>query len=110
MSPKRDRSVREIVENYRRDLPELERALLRRLIRSEYREIFQPLGKGHFESSKLKTLDRELKRSFKLDPSTHPKIRKIKKVSDFDTYEETVICEPLKDEPPEEKGFGPKSD
>lgn len=60
LSPRRDRSVRQLVEKYRKTLlySHLERPLLRRIIRLENSEIFQP------ESSKLKTLDRELKRSF----------------------------------------------
>jgi hypothetical protein len=64
VSPKRDRTVRQIVEKYRRKYPELERPLIRKLIRLKHREIFKPL------SSKLKTLDRELKRSFNLNPHT----------------------------------------
>lgn len=64
MSPKHDKTVRQIVEKYRKQFSILERPLLRRLIRVEHPTIFQP------ESSKLKTLDRELKRSFKITPYT----------------------------------------
>jgi hypothetical protein len=46
------------VEKYRKKCPDLERPLLRYLIRRSNLEIFPP------ESSKLKTLDRELKKSF----------------------------------------------
>ena len=46
------------MEKYRKRHSELERPLLRKIIRLENKEIFQP------ESSKFKTLDRELKRSF----------------------------------------------
>jgi hypothetical protein len=58
LSPRRDRTVRELVEKYRKKCPDLERPLLRYLIRRSNIEIFPP------ESSKLKTLDRELKKSF----------------------------------------------
>jgi hypothetical protein len=62
MSPKRDRTVREMVEKYRSQFPMLERPMLRTLIRREHKDIFIP------ESGKLKTLDRELRKSFKLTP------------------------------------------
>ena len=64
MSPKRDRTVRQIVEKYRCQYPILERPLLRKLIRLEHRDVFKP------ESGPLKTLDRELKRSYKIEPFT----------------------------------------
>ena len=64
MSPKRDRTVLEIVEKYRRKFKLLERPLLRKLIRLENPEIFKP------ESSKLKTLDRALRKLFKQEQNT----------------------------------------
>jgi hypothetical protein len=60
VSLRREKTVRELVEKYRKQFPDLERPLLRKMIRLEHREIFRP------SSGKLRTLDRELKRSFKL--------------------------------------------
>jgi len=66
VSPKRDKTVRELVEKYRERYPFLERPLIRKLIRLENRNLFPP------ESSGLRKLSRELKRSFTLKPYLQP--------------------------------------
>jgi len=58
MSLKSRDTVPEIVENYRKQFPTLERPLLRRLIRSENKELFG-------NPSNLKQLDRHLRKAFK---------------------------------------------
>jgi len=57
MSPKRDKTVLQLVEKYRRAYPSFERPILRKLIRLENKEIFQ-------SDSNLKKLDRCLRRAF----------------------------------------------
>jgi len=64
MSPKRDKTVPQLVEKFRREYPHLERSLLRKLIRLENPHLFKN------NPSNLKTLDRHLKKAFKNeDPS-----------------------------------------
>lgn len=58
MSLTSGKTVPEIVENYRKQFPTLERPLLRRLIRSENKELFG-------NPSNLKQLDRHLRKAFK---------------------------------------------
>jgi len=64
MSPKRDKTVSQLVEKYKQDFPGLESRFLRRLIRSEHKEIFQ-------NPSNVRKLTRELKKAFKnvVEPS-----------------------------------------
>lgn len=62
MSPKHDKSVLRLVEKYRRRYPHLERSILRKLIRLENKGLFYLAGKPN--ESKLKTLDRHLKKAF----------------------------------------------
>lgn len=59
MSPKRRKDVSQLVEKYRSQFPDLERPLLRKLIRLEHPELFKN------NPSNRKTLDRHLKRAFK---------------------------------------------
>lgn len=62
MSPKHDKGVLRLVEKYRRRYPHLERSILRKLIRLENKGLFYLAGKPN--ESKLKTLDRRLKKAF----------------------------------------------
>jgi hypothetical protein len=74
MSVPTEKNVRRLVEKYRSQLPELERPLLRRLIRSENR-ITDP--------SELKKLDRYLKKAFQSMVKNQTM-----KASGFDSYEQ----------------------
>ena len=64
MSPNKDKSVPQLVEKYRKDkiTTNLDRDLIRRLIRVEHPELFLD------NASNLKKLDRHLKKSFKQKP------------------------------------------
>lgn len=55
MSPKRDKSVLQLVEKYKRDYPQLDRDLLRKIIRLD-NKLTNP--------SQLRKLDRTLKKAF----------------------------------------------
>lgn len=59
MSPNRVKTVSQLVEKYRRDYPELDRDLIRKLIRLENPELFSN------SYANLKQLDRLLAKSFK---------------------------------------------
>jgi len=68
MSPKRDKTVPQLVEKYRREYPYLERPLLRKLMRLENPQLFRD------NPSNLKKLDRYLRKAFeKEEPSSQDK-------------------------------------
>lgn len=62
---KRDKSVPELVQKYRHRWPDLERDLLRKLMRIENPKLFLN------NPSNLKKLDRHLKREFQKHPIQH---------------------------------------
>ncbi|MGA2680884.1 MAG: hypothetical protein ABSF44_03685 [Candidatus Bathyarchaeia archaeon] len=62
MSLKKDKSVPQLVQKYKHQFPDLERDLLRRLIRVENPNLFLD------NSSNLKKLDRYLKKAFENAP------------------------------------------
>jgi hypothetical protein len=58
MSQKRDKTVPQLVEKYRREFPELEKRFIRRLIIAEHKELFTI-------DSEVRKLTRYLEKSFK---------------------------------------------
>lgn len=67
MSPKRDKTVPELVEKYRRVFPSLESRYLRRLIRAEHPELFKNNSSW---ASNLRKLSRYLKKAFETNKPT----------------------------------------
>jgi hypothetical protein len=76
MSLKKGKDVPQLVEKYRTKYPELDRDLLRKLIRLENPDRF-PKGKSLKYYSNLKKLDRYLRKAFASELSGQPSSKKI---------------------------------
>ena len=84
MSPKHRKDVSQLVEKYKRELPYLERPLLRRLIRVENPQLFK---NNPSMASNLKTLDRHLKKAFETKKPSFQTEEKLSKPSRLNIFE-----------------------
>ncbi|MCJ7763412.1 hypothetical protein MUP38_08175 [Candidatus Bathyarchaeota archaeon] len=75
MSLKRSKDVPKLVEKYRAKYPQLDRDLLRRLIRLEHPDLFDEKRNKNYASN-LKKLDRYLRKAFENELSGQPLPRK----------------------------------
>ena len=85
MSSKRSKDVPQLVEKYRAKYPELDRDLLRKLVRLENPDLF-PKANTLMYASNLKKLDRYLRKAFAKKPGT-PLLKK----SSENLLEETLL-------------------
>ena len=75
MSLKRSKDVPQLVKKYRDKYPQLDRDLLRKLIRIENPDYFDKKGSKNYASS-LKKLDRYLRKAFASELSGQPLLKK----------------------------------